>query len=118
MPQGLIQHALDAKYKREESSRQAIKQAFINYVIGFGNHTCEIVRVCPVCGKVELKTLRVWADENGGAVIRGELPASLTIMKSSFIVANWKCRACGHQEQSRVSFEELRQDFNNPELRK
>ena len=118
MPQGIIQYATDAEFNRIQRCKQSLKQAFIDYIIGFGNHTCEITRHCPVCGEKALKTEKVQADINGGAIIRYEQPATIENLKSSFIIATWKCQACGHQEQSRVSFEELRQDFNNPKLRK
>lgn len=118
MPQGIIQYAKDAEFDRIQRCKRALKQAFINYIIRFGNHTCEITRCCPVCGEKTLKAERVQADGNGGAIIRYEQPVSIENLKSSFIIATWKCQACGHQEQNSVCFEDLRQDFNNPKLRK
>ncbi len=112
---GLIQYTWPDRI--ESIRRQAKERAFKDYVVGFGQHAYEVTRTCPECRTKTVKAVAAGLNREGSEAIHGEISLSLYDFNSCKVVAIWKCENCGHTERKEVSFEELRQDFNNPALR-
>lgn len=115
---GLTQYIYNYEQERLERIQQAKKEAFINYVIGFGKRALKIQITCPECGNKTMIATESYTNKTGKDVLFQNIPATKENLKTAVCISRWKCSNCRHEKQTMVTFEELREDFNKPKFRK
>jgi len=114
---GLTQYIWAAEDDRRERRRNHNTTVFINYVLSFGKHAYELTGTCPECHKHTVKATKVGSNKAGLYYLKERyLPEGKTF-DDCLVVAIWKCETCGNTETKTVSFRELLEDLNNPNLR-